>query len=343
MNHKLKHNPMRKISSLLICLILVLSFAVSSYAEVISIVRPSVEVKDVSIVSFELEIVNVEDPDGEPIKIIVAGTLVESEDPDVVADGKELKYYDISEVYLTPYAQKDAIPYVTLSEERKEIIKKNLEEAFSNILSLDTLGSLNAQLEERAKKIDPNFNSWVFVASDIFDISLDEAEEKFISENPDMYFRLTIKLTHPVDSLKDVAVMHCPQSTGKWSLLPEENVTLNEDGTLTLIFDSLCPVVVMTAQPERMQEYKEAVASGRAAPVKSGNCRCPSWCPFCSLFCRGDSCFCIWALIILIIIIAVLVAVIIVFRNKLAKDRAREDNMNRILAEARELEEKRKE
>lgn len=273
---------MKKIVALFSAVLILLSTVVVAFA---ATTTPSVQTKDAVDV-----VVIKENETGDPQLDVVAE----------VRNQKELEQdIYVPELWITSYAEskKSYKDYKTIKEEKNATVMEEAEfivisdlmkSAYESIDSVEFVADVNGgksdlkeELKKRAEKLadetGKDFTEENYVVSELFDLNVEEqyiemakAEEKFV--------RVTFKKDY-VGKMKPTILYRCEGDTD-WSIVPENQVTVNADHTLTVDFDRLCPIAFLdVTEPE-----------------------------------VGFSWF-TWILVILLIVVTILILVFVVFRN----------------------------
>ena len=101
--------------------------------------------------------------------------------------------------------------------------------------------SLDTKLTELAKEIDNRYTSQIFVPVQIFELSVGSGV--LTGDNK-------VKFVFDLDATEGkYTVIHKNTSSDKWVVVPKEDVSV-EDGKLAVSFSSLCPVAILTVNPD---------------------------------------------------------------------------------------------
>lgn len=134
---------------------------------------------------------------------------------------------------------------------------------------LDALDKLDADYQ--TKMIDYIQNSLGdpsvtgVVVKEIFDVNLsdDIAEQAFANGGK---LALTFEGTYQADDAVVITVYN--KETGEWDIIPEEDLTINDDGSLTVLFSHLCPVAFVVPETDSTTASSTVKTSDKdAAPV----------------------------------------------------------------------------
>ncbi len=121
-----------------------------------------------------------------------------------------------------------------------------LDEAMNDIKIAETMSDLCAGLDDLVKTIDPNFTSENFVVADLFDATLINGYDEILHDD----YATNIEITFDIgltDATEEPVFIYRDEE-GEWHIIDEENVTVNEDLTVTVFFLEICPIaILMTA------------------------------------------------------------------------------------------------
>ncbi len=235
---------MKKVLSVILAVVLICSLSVSAFAA--ADVNKSVTAKPAP----ELVVPNVANPN------IVAQILKgETVIHDVLA----------SELIITPYHKADSAPHA--------IITDMLKDAYTEITSIDSVGELHDALDALAKKINKDYTADNLVVTDLFDIYLTGEAEDHHDAHDEHYLRVTFKTGIAADAQAPIVLYNC---TGdKWDVVDAANVVNNGDGTLTIEFHDLCPVVFLSAVDKETPDTGDSTNAflwGGVAVVAAAGC-----------------------------------------------------------------------
>lgn len=103
-----------------------------------------------------------------------------------------------------------------------------------------------ADLDAFAKSEFPNYDeNTKFVAKEIFDINVEGSDLVFDSGE-----KLTLTMEGNYQPGDFVILLVFNKELGKWDFIPSEDITINDDGSLTVNFPHLCPVAIMVEDTE---------------------------------------------------------------------------------------------
>ena len=140
----------------------------------------------------------------------------------VTADGTAI------DLVVTPVSAKD-------SAASPEIAEK-LESAYAQIQAAASLTDLVPDIGTALSKIDSSLSVSDLVVRDLFDISY--------TDGSDATGSVTAKLQTDLAAGTPVLVLHNYEGTN-WEVLPTENVSLDNNGVLTITVDSLSPFAIV--------------------------------------------------------------------------------------------------
>lgn len=208
---------MKKLAAIIIALAIVACSALACFAS--EQVVPSVTAKD----SPEF----VEVSEGVFAEIIGAST------------GEQLKALTAEEILVTPYSEA-----VDEDSDIPEDVKANLVKAFEQIQGTDNLNTLNAGLDEAAKTLNPAFTAGNLVVVHLFDLSVPADSLELLNSNENCFLKVRLNLGLDEKTPTPI-IMHLDDEEG-WLIVDRDLVVNNGDGTVTVSFNSLCPIAVLT-------------------------------------------------------------------------------------------------
>ena len=199
---------MKKAISLILSLVMVLSFSVVAFAAEDDF-RPSVDSKDHPVIvpqdfngiSFDALIL------GENNEVIEGVHIVTERRPD-------------GEIIVTAYSEKD------VADDRVDVVY--FEASYQELLDTRSLAELNELIPLG------------MIVRDFFDITLVGTYKDIFKEGKKLQIRFDIGA-----ELKEklMVLTRCSDESG-WEFV--ESITINPDGTVTVVFDRLCPVIFLT-------------------------------------------------------------------------------------------------
>lgn len=206
---------MKKAISLILSVIMVLSFSVAAFAAEGDF-RPSVGSKDhpvvvpqaVNGISFDALILD------ENNEVVEGIHIVTEERPD-------------GEIIITAYSE------IEVADERVNVVY--METSYQEVLDARSLRELNEMIPIG------------MIVRDFFDVTLVGTYQDIFKEGKKLQIRFDIGAELEE---KIMALTRCSDETG-WQFV--ESVTINPDGTVTVIFDELCPVIFLTEKDDAVQ------------------------------------------------------------------------------------------
>lgn len=206
---------MKKAISLILSIVMVLSLGVVAFAAEDDF-RPSVDSKDHPVIVPQ-------DFNGISFDALILG------DNNEVIEGIHIvteKRPD-GEIIVTAYSEKD------VADDRVDVVY--FEASYKEILSARSLKELNELIPLG------------MIVRDFFDITLVGTYKDIFKEGKKLQIRFDIGA-----QLKEklMVLTRCSDETG-WEFV--ESVTINPDGTVTVVFDRLCPVIFLTEDTGAVQ------------------------------------------------------------------------------------------
>ncbi|MBQ4603156.1 MAG: hypothetical protein IJB16_01000 [Clostridia bacterium] len=206
---------MKKAISLILSLIMVLSFSVAAFAAEGDF-RPSVPSKDHPLIVPQL------------LNGISFDALILDENNEVI-EGIHLVTGENSdgEIIVTAYSE------IEIADERVNVVY--METSYKEVLGARSLQELHDMIPLG------------MIVRDFFDITLVGTYQDIFKEGKKLQIRFDIGA-----ELKEkiMALTRCSDEEG-WEFV--ESVTINPDGTVTVIFDKLCPVIFLTEKDGAVQ------------------------------------------------------------------------------------------
>lgn len=218
---------MKKTISLLLSLAMCMSLASTAFATAFT---ASVESKSAPAV------VEVTDEEGNAAIATLNGDL---------PDGTEA----VTDIFLVVTAVADAETSVEIPDDSKEA----LLEVYNGLQD----GSIQVPFEELDKE-----NAENLVIRDLFDVSWTDVEGNDYKQLLDKE-GVTLEMTFAMDVEADAKVYVMVYKNNAWT--PIENVTNNGDGTITCVFNHLCPVAVIVEENETMEVVNVTAEDAGAA------------------------------------------------------------------------------
>ncbi|MGN1095782.1 MAG: hypothetical protein ACI4QR_05290 [Eubacteriales bacterium] len=161
---------------------------------------------------------------------------IDPENPDVIT------YVKDANNNVTPVAlsQIDVTALAGKEEASSEEIKKNLEKAYNDVND----GKLDKIIIQMSEQVGENL-----VASDLFDVTVTDEILEALNSSDDAYLPVRFKVPYVPAS-----VLHLDTKTNTWKSVAPEDIIDNKDGTVTVNFRSLCPVIFLKATGEPAPE-----------------------------------------------------------------------------------------
>ena len=136
---------------------------------------------------------------------------------------------------------------------------EKLKTIFKQIEDAESLSIFNSKLDSVAQSINKDYNASVFVVTDLFELTISNELKQLLNSNDDYYY--SIKLSLETSSNSKPVVMHQNEETGEWIIVDSENISVESDG-VSIKFDSLCPVMVLTVDEGGVNENAKMVPWG---------------------------------------------------------------------------------
>ena len=242
---------MKKVFSFALAFMMFLCFSIACFAADDSF-TPSVKAKTAP------EIITVRNESDSNDTTEYAATIVETNGSNY-ENVKIVNYVNTVSLNTVSYADKD-------KSTTNETIRKNLVTAYNEVMGKKNLGSLNKELNNVAAKINNTYDASVFVASDLFDLTVSDEYYQKMNSSDNVYLRVTFNIRLEANDRVPV-VMHRDTETGEWKIVDEKNVINNGDGTITVYFNSLCPILFLKVSADRVN----ALSNGFICPFCSGS------------------------------------------------------------------------
>ncbi len=193
-----------------------------------------------------------------------------SEDDNVVAtilinngesDPDRLENVTVEQLSVTPLVN---------AEEAPEHVKAALEKAYKDLAEVENVGQLNEELnkklDEIVKKIDKDLTVSDLIARDLFDIDLSEESMNALNSSEDAFLRVIFNIDIKPDVVCPVVIYRYSEDS-EWKAVEPEHVKNNGNGTITVDFYELCPVVFLTTS----EEYNAPVVDPDVPGTAAGN------------------------------------------------------------------------
>ncbi len=206
---------MKKAISLILSLVMVLGFSVAAFAAEDDF-RPSVDSKDHPVIVPQ-------DFNGISFDALILG------ENDEVIEGIHIvtERRPDGEIIVTAYSEKD------VADDRVDVVY--FEASYQEILDARSLAELNELIPLG------------MIVRDFFDVTLVGTYKDIFKEGKKLQIRFDIGA-----QLKEklMVLTRCSDESG-WEFV--ESVTINPDGTVTVVFDRLCPVIFLTEDTGAVQ------------------------------------------------------------------------------------------
>lgn len=161
----------------------------------------------------------------------------------------EIIYHDSGEVFKNLHSEDVKVTAYADRASSSASVRDALEKAFAEIDTARNLGDLNSDLSKTARKINWLYNGSIFVAYELFDLTVTPEYAAYLSENG---YDLKVRFSTGLGSSGNTPyVMHRDGESEEWILVDPENVKDNEDGTFDVIFTSLCPIAFLKTDVNR--------------------------------------------------------------------------------------------
>lgn len=147
-------------------------------------------------------------------------------------NGDEVAGIPTGSLTVTPVSEADEAP----SE-----IKEQLEAAYEQMNSVDSLTDLSPDLEAVIKEVSPDITVNDLVVRDLFDVSVDGEFAEHLAQEGNS---ITIRFTLSADADGLAAILHNVKGT-TWETIPNDRITRNNDNTVDVVFDSLSPIAFL--------------------------------------------------------------------------------------------------
>ena len=135
-----------------------------------------------------------------------------------------------------------------------ETTRVALEEAYTELQEAEDITTVAPAIAEAVEAVNAvngtEHTTADYVVSDVFDVTLDTDNEALV--NGEGGYSVSVAFTYEVKSNESLIVMHKDAVNG-WTVVAPEKVVIGE-GTVTVTFDSLCPVVFLKAATVVVEE-----------------------------------------------------------------------------------------
>lgn len=146
----------------------------------------------------------------------------------------------VPDVWVTAYGEKDAA---------SETVKTDLEIAYEEVSRVSSFTELNPDIERVVHEINPKADVDSLVAYELFDLTLSDEYMELLLESGNNMARFTMDIGLRPDEPAPI-VMHRSKTSGKWLVVEPKYVKNNGDGTVTIDFFELCPVIFLRVTAE---------------------------------------------------------------------------------------------
>lgn len=238
---------MKKITSLILVALLVIGMCIPCFAD--EAFTPSATTKSAP----ELTPISKDDPDTIAIIYDTLNDQTPFPDYDLI---KKLSNVELS---ITAYADR-----ATASDK----IRTDLETAYTEILDAKSMSEICADLDTIAKSIHSTYTADNFVATDLFDLTL---TNDVLDDTHVLYVRL-----RSVTDFGDQNPVVIHRTDAGWKAVPADKVVKLEDGSFTVEFDELCPVVLLKVVHTEVEDEKHCLA-GLLCHDLFGGLLCTCW------------------------------------------------------------------
>ena len=160
--------------------------------------------------------------DGKPAIVVKdkEDTIVESDDPEVLV----------------------VIPMSEAKDQTPEV-KKEMEEAYTEIAEAESLTDIAPALPEVMKEMDIDTPAEDLVVRDVIKLEVSEKLAESLKEEGNT---LEVTFEMVLEEGQKLIIM-VKGADGQWIVLPAENVTVNDDGTVTIAFTTVGMVAFVVA------------------------------------------------------------------------------------------------
>lgn len=141
---------------------------------------------------------------------------------------------------VTPYGEKDDAPNIG--------IKNMLEDAYSDIGDIESIPELDKELDKRAAELRPDADSGDLVAYELFNIAFITEQGEYFEKSGKQMLRVVFDTDTKDEETKPI-IIYKPEGSD-WMVVDSENVVLNDDGTITVYFESVGTVVFLRLSSE---------------------------------------------------------------------------------------------
>lgn len=134
----------------------------------------------------------------------------------------------------------DALTLVSFVDRAKADadVAKTLEAAYKQLTEAKSLADVAPDFADALKETDKDLKAEDMVVLDLVDIVLSDEYAKLLKEEGN-HIALTFKMN--IDKDETMLVLHNYEAD-KWETIYGDQVTMNDNGTVTVVFESLSPV-----------------------------------------------------------------------------------------------------
>lgn len=151
-------------------------------------------------------------------------------------NGNEVASAYSNQLIVTPYAKKD---------QANQTIKSYLEHAYDDAKT-DDIGQLSQGVDAYLAANGNGLTQNDLIISEVFDASLVDSLDNLL-DGSGTQVSITFKTTIKKGSFLMVMINCNILNGGTWDIIPAENITWNDDGTVTILFPHLCPILFITS------------------------------------------------------------------------------------------------
>lgn len=225
----------------------VLSALVIETTAAFAAVRPSVNYKEEpEIITNETEIDNPSVPGGKETieySVVIVDSAVSAS-----TDGYIQDYVITTHVDVNSYSDFIVGTVSGYDAATKQVQKERMMTAYGDFSNPSRNTQLSSLLTNTAKSYDKSFTLSDLVVTHLFDVKMHDSDLSVLRADTD--YRAIIRFDIGVAEDAKMVVLHQNEATGNWIRVPDNLVTNNGDGSLTVYFDDLCPIAFMQVTGE---------------------------------------------------------------------------------------------
>ncbi len=126
-----------------------------------------------------------------------------------------------------------------------ENIRNMLQTAYDQLNSPNSIEVLRPVLELSLGEISDDLSVDDLVIVDLFDVSIPQSYEDYLTyDGNKMMVRFAVDISQNAPL---IAMINCDILAGEdWHVIPQNNITRNQDGSVSITFDKFCPVIFLT-------------------------------------------------------------------------------------------------